>query len=98
MNANEHEWGGLRPHEHPMADHQTLWSRCATRLGARQPQLVRRAGGAPAFGDFAAGLIEFGLHFIGKLKLIFEKIINPRADLFHHSARQGWQSRLNFLN
>ena len=39
-----------------------------------------------ALGDFAAGLIELGLHFVGEFKLVFKKIINRRADFFNLGA------------
>ncbi len=46
----------------------------------------RLASRVIAFGDFAAGLIELGLHFVGEFKLVFEKIINPRANFLNFSA------------
>ncbi len=44
------------------------------------------ASRAIAVGDFAVGLIELGLHFVGEFKLVFEKIINPRANFLNFSA------------
>jgi len=41
-----------------------------------------------AFGDFVARLVELGLHFIGEFKLVFKKIINPRANFLDFVARQ----------
>jgi hypothetical protein len=51
-----------------------------------------------ACGDFAAGLVESGLHFVGEFKLVFEKIINPRANLFNLGAGQLRNGSFNFLN
>jgi hypothetical protein len=59
---------------------------------------LRLARGVIAGGDFAARLVEFGFHVVGQLKLIFEKIINPCANLFDFSARQSRKRRFNFLN
>ena len=46
-------------------------------------RLARRVGTG---GNLAAGLVEFGLHGLGQIKLVFQKIINPRADFFNFSA------------
>jgi len=35
---------------------------------------------------FAAGLVELGLYVVGEFKLVFEKIINPRANFLNFSA------------
>ena len=59
---------------------------------------LRLARGVIASGDFAARPVEFGFHVVGQLKLIFEKIIDPCANLFDFSARQPRKRRFNFLN
>jgi hypothetical protein len=48
--------------------------------------------------NFAAGLIELGLHLIFQFKLVLEVIVNPGLDLLDFAKRQLWNSRLNFLN
>jgi hypothetical protein len=59
---------------------------------------LRLAGCVIAGGDFAAGLIERGLHLIGQLKLVFEKVINPRANFLDLGTRQPGNGSFNFLN
>jgi hypothetical protein len=49
-------------------------------------------------GDFAAGLIELGFHLVLQFKLIFEKVINPRAELLDLRAGQARNGSFNFLN
>ena len=44
------------------------------------------ARGVIASGDFATRFVELGFHRIGQLKLVFEKVINPRADFLDLSA------------
>ena len=64
------------------------------RLGKSVRQDLERSGHGSfrlasrviAPGDFAAGLIQLGLHVIGKFKLVFKKVINPRANFFNFSA------------
>ncbi len=88
---------------HRFAD---AWRQIVKRLGQRGRSDLERgshvsfwqAGGVMALADFAAGLVEPGFHLVGEFKLVFEKIINPRADFFNLSARKFWQNRSNFQN
>jgi hypothetical protein len=61
-------------------------------------RLIWLSGRVLALGDFATGQLELGLHFIGEFKLVFQEIINPRADFFNLRARKLWQDRFNFLD
>ena len=56
-------------------------------------RLIWLSGRVMALGDFVTGLIGLGLHFISELKLVFQEIINPRADFFNLRARKLWQNR-----
>lgn len=56
------------------------------------------ARGEIARCDLAARLLELGLHVIGQLKLVFEKVINPRADFLDLGAGQPGNDSFNFLN
>ena len=58
----------------------------------------RLARGEISVGDFLAGLIEPGLYVVSQFKLIFEVIINPRANPLDLSAGEPGQNRLNLLN
>ncbi len=49
-------------------------------------------------GDFVAGLIELGFHLVLQLELIFEKVINPRAEFLDLRAGQARNGSFNFLN
>ena len=51
-----------------------------------------------AGGDFAARLGELGFHLFGQIELVFQKVINPRANLFDFGARQSRNRRFNFLD
>ncbi len=51
-----------------------------------------------AFGNFTAGLVKFGLHFIGEFELVFQKIVNPCPNLLDFRARKLGQNCFNFLN
>ena len=46
---------------------------------------------ADARRQFAAGLIDLGLHFVGEFKLVFQEIINPRANFFALQSATAWE-------
>ena len=51
-----------------------------------------------AFGYLAAGLIQLGFYFVSEFKLVFQEIINPRANPLDFGAGQFWNGRFNFLD
>ncbi|HEU5397076.1 MAG TPA: hypothetical protein VFV81_07905 [Verrucomicrobiae bacterium] len=70
----------------------------ATRFGAQQPRLSRLARGVIAFGNFPAGLIQFGFNVVSEFKPIFKEIVNPRANSLNLRAGQSRQNGFNFLD
>jgi tRNA(fMet)-specific endonuclease VapC len=81
------------------------WQRIKRPRICCRPDLKRRghvslglALGVLAAGDFPARLIEFGLHVIAQLKLVFEIILDPCAKFLDFSTRESGDDSFNFLN
>ncbi len=61
-------------------------------------ELLWLARSVATSGDFRAGLVQLGLHFIRQLKLILKVIVDPLADLLNFFTRQVWDRRLNLFD
>jgi len=67
-----------------------LWNRYVTKLEVPQPRLFWLMCSEVTFSNLSARLIELGLNFVRNLKLIFQKIVNPRPDFLDLGTRELW--------